>query len=56
MNIQKLKDDIIRLIESKFDDTELPYEKYVALSEEIESKIDEFAAGLRDKILEMVGE
>lgn len=56
MNVRKLKDDIIRLIESKFDDIELPDDKYVALVNEIEDRIGEFASELKDKILEIVEE
>ncbi len=56
MNVRELKDDIIRLIESKFDDTVLSDEKYSALTDEIEQKIDEFAVELKDKILEIVEE
>lgn len=56
MNVRELKDDIIRLIESKFDDIELPDDKYVALVNEIEDRIGEFASELKDKILEIVEE
>ena len=56
MSIKQLRDDIIRLIESKFNDIELPDDKYVALVNEIDNRIGEFASELKDKILEIVEE